>query len=625
MPLPPHSLYRIPAMTSLEEARAVVLREVVMPEMVDISPSGSRGGPNSGVESDGKPRGSRDTLVDGDNTTAEQHVDALGHGHEVLSDHGRIDEVQVAREQDHEEQSRHQHHSAGFSAEAFAEYEKRLKAPLTSKHVPTTSTVSVCDSKTSFEKSDDLEKGLPLRVTIPPRTHAKNLSASTFASDVTLYSLNIPEKRQARPIRNMRHTSFNVYRRLFSIVFIVNMIAFIVILAKMRTISQLSLSDLATAASANFTVTILIRQDYIVNFLFRTCWLVPHSAPLRIRRMLAKVYENGGIHSGSAVAGTVWFILLTVVITIQFVQRALRSIPILTLTYVLITILCAIILFAYPRFRFVSHNTFEYSHRFAGWTAIAVFWAELALLTSHFSKATAQSYSHTLIRLPTFWFLVVITFHLVLPWIRLRKWHFNPEQLSNHALRLNFDKTLSPLSGLAISESPLHEWHPFATFPKPGGGGSMIISSAGDWTKKTVLDPKTRYWVKGVPKTGVLSMAFVFRRVVVVTTGSGIGPCLSFLLEPSRKTTCRVLWSTPAPLKTYGHEICNSVKEVDPAAIIIDTRASGRPDMVAATYNLFVESGAEAIFCISNPAMTKRIIYSMESRGIPAFGPIWDS
>jgi hypothetical protein len=597
-------------MTSLEEARAVVLGDVVIPEVVDISPTSPQK-PFSDFEF-----GTMATV--GHDASFQHHVNtpengsSFGHGEKSVS---YTHEQKIA--------THDQHHLAGFSAEAFADYERRLKSP--SKFVPSASTVSVCESKNSFDTASSLENGLASTITLPAPSHGKNASSSTIATQSTLYSLNVPEKRQSRPVRNMRHTTFNVYRRLFSIVFLGNMIAFIIMLVKMRTVSQLSLSDLATAASANFTVAILIRQDYIVNLLFRTCWLVPHSAPLRLRRMLAKVYENGGVHSGTAVAGTVWFILLTVVITIQFVERALRSIPILTLTYVLITLLCAIILFAHPRFRFFSHNTFEYSHRFAGWTAIGIFWAELALLTSHFSKATGQSYANTLIRLPTFWFLIAITFHLVLPWLRLRKWHFTPEQLSNHALRLNFEKTLPPLSGLAISESPLREWHPFATFPKAGGGGSMIISSAGDWTKKTVLNPKTKYWVRGVPKTGVLSMAFIFKRVVVVTTGSGIGPCLSFLLEPSRKTSCRVLWSTPAPLKTYGHEICNSVKEIDPEAVIIDTREMGRPDMVTATYNLFVESGAEAVFCISNPSMTKKIIYAMETRGIPAFGPIWDS
>jgi hypothetical protein len=287
--------------------------------------------------------------------------------------------------------------------------------------------------------------------------------------------------------------------------------------------------------------------------------------------------------------------------------------------------LFGIIVMAYPKYRFFSHNTFEYTHRFAGWTAIGIFWVDAMLIVNELRKKSGHSFGNELIQLPTFWLLFIITFHLVLPWLRLRKWNFQADQLSTHALRLNFEKTLPPLSGLAIAESPLAEWHPFATYPKAGGGGCMIISNAGDWTKRTILAPKPQYYVKGLPKTGVLSMAFVFRRVVVVTTGSGIGPCLSFLLEPTRKTACRVLWSTPAPLKTYGPELYNQVEGCDPEAMIIDTRVSGRPDMVGLTYKLYKESGAEAVFCISNPRLTKKIVYGMESRGVPAFGPIWDS
>jgi hypothetical protein len=59
--------------------------------------------------------------------------------------------------------------------------------------------------------------------------------------------------------------------------------------------------------------------------------------------------------------------------------------------------------------------------------------------------------------------------------------------------------------------------------------------------------------------------------------------------------------------------------------MIIDTKASGRPDMVALTYRLYVESDAEAVFVISNPKLTRKIEYGMVSRGVPAFGPARDS
>jgi hypothetical protein len=37
------------------------------------------------------------------------------------------------------------------------------------------------------------------------------------------------------------------------------------------------------------------------------------------------------------------------------------------------------------------------------------------------------------------------------------------------------------------------------------------------------------------------------------------------------------------------------------------------------------EFQAEAVFVISNPPITRRIVYEFESHGIPAYGPIFDS
>jgi len=136
----------------------------------------------------------------------------------------------------------------------------------------------------------------------------------------------------------------------------------------------------------------------------------------------------------------------------------------------------------------------------------------------------------------------------------------------------------------------------------------------------------TKLWVKGAPAYGVLRMAVIFKRFVVVTTGSGIGPCLSLLqARPDLVGRVRVLWSTPNPLQTYGQGVIDAVIRADPAAVIINTRTSGRPDMVALTYGLYKDSNAEAVVCISNPKVTRKVVYGMETRGIPAYGPIFDS
>jgi hypothetical protein len=541
-------------------------------------------------------------------------------------------------------------HQGGFSSHDFAQYERRLRESTTERVVSLPFPAATKLSGESSASSQSYEVSNKSDISIQKDAHAIGSpqmpekskprvgSISTVYSESTVTTTELPGKRQGKILRQVRHKCLNVYRRLFTIVFTANVVGMLLFLIRSLTaptqssvvgssmVRRFSLSDIATGAAANILVAILIRQDYVVNALFRTCWLVPHSMPLWFRARIAKVYEHGGIHSGAGVAGAMWFILLTVMLTIEFVEGALRSAPVLTVAYVLVILFILILYFAYPRFRFKSHNTFETTHRFAGWAAIGLFWAELILLGHEMAKSSAQSLSHILTHLPSFWMLIFVTFHIILPWLRLRRWTFTPDVLSSHAVRLNFPTTLAPLSGLAISDSPLREWHPFATFPTPGGGGSMIISKAGDWTTRTIQQPNTKYWVKGLPKTGVLSMAFVFRSVVVVTTGSGIGPCLSFLREPRRtRTACRVLWSTPSPLETYGADIYDSVLQADARAVVIDTRRSGRPDMVALTYSLFVEAQAEAVFVISNPGLTRKVVYAMETRGIPAFGPVWDS
>ena len=57
----------------------------------------------------------------------------------------------------------------------------------------------------------------------------------------------------------------------------------------------------------------------------------------------------------------------------------------------------------------------------------------------------------------------------------------------------------------------------------------------------------------------------------------------------------------------------------------LDTRKHGKPDMVKLTYRLVKEFDAEAVCIISNQKLTQKVVYGMISRGIPAFGAIWDS
>jgi len=176
---------------------------------------------------------------------------------------------------------------------------------------------------------------------------------------------------------------------------------------------------------------------------------------------------------------------------------------------------------AYPILRFKVHNTFENIHRWGAWFSLAILWAEIVFF--------ARTHLH-----PT-----------------------------------------SPSLGLIVIRLP-------ACIPSRNGGrsgGSILISNAGDWTGSTIANPRPYYWVKGIPVTGVLCMARLFRSVVIVTTGSGIGPCLG-VMQDIPDTKVRVIWSTPDSERTFGRGILDAVKEMDPQAVIWDTRTKGRPDLV---------------------------------------------
>lgn len=59
--------------------------------------------------------------------------------------------------------------------------------------------------------------------------------------------------------------------------------------------------------------------------------------------------------------------------------------------------------------------------------------------------------------------------------------------------------------------------------------------------------------------------------------------------------------------------------------VYTQTRTPERVDMVPIVQRQVQEFDAEAVCVISNPVLTAKIVYELESRGIPAFGPIFDS
>ena len=114
----------------------------------------------------------------------------------------------------------------------------------------------------------------------------------------------LPEKEQSQWLRNLRHQMFYLYRRLFSVVFVINLAVFISFAAKGYTTMEVG-----NAVVGNLTTAVLMRQEYVIDAFFVTFTAIPRTWPMFIRRVAARVYHIGGLHSGAGVSGALWLIL----------------------------------------------------------------------------------------------------------------------------------------------------------------------------------------------------------------------------------------------------------------------------------------------------------------------------
>ena len=102
----------------------------------------------------------------------------------------------------------------------------------------------------------------------------------------------------------------------------------------------------------------------------------------------------------------------------------------------------------------------------------------------------------------------------------------------------------------------------------------MTVSRAGDWTAELIDNPPGHVWVRGIPTVGVINVKKLFSKVVIVATGSGIGPALGHLL--AAETPSQLVWATRDPTETYGAALVDEILTAQPDAIIWDTDELGQ-------------------------------------------------
>jgi hypothetical protein len=428
--------------------------------------------------------------------------------------------------------------------------------------------------------------------------------------------------------RILKHPPVMHYNRLVALVMTVNFgwVTYGATAANWWTSDGADLGAIAFMAQTNLAAAVLFRQQYLLN---AWAWLMtrpPTSWPLRVRWALGKYYHFGGLHVGAAVAGTLWYLALVV----SMVRDAVAGVGEASYAHMLLgttiaTTLTVTVVMALPHLRAAQHDPFEATHRFCGWVALVLVWVNTMLFVD--GDRGDQSFGSALLAAPSFWLVALSALLAIWPWLLLRRVPISCERPSSHAVLLRLDHGVLPAIGTTrpISRRPFMGWHHFANVPAAPGttGYRMLVSRAGDWTSAFVDEPPTHVWVRGIPTVGVANVRKLFTKVVLVATGSGIGPVLGHLLDAG--VPSRLVWVTKNPRLTYGDAFVDEIEAAQPDAMIWDTGELGKPDVLQLAYAAYVQSGAEAVICVSNRTVTSRVVHGLERCGIPAFGPIWDS
>ncbi|KAI4950065.1 hypothetical protein J4E91_004721 [Alternaria rosae] len=489
-----------------------------------------------------------------------------------------------------------------------------MKAAMPTPKIAQESFRALCDDKF------DLEKAFPVIDT--------NYGSSVECATPLDVPVTLLEPSSSYLTAWLRHRALIMYRCfLLPIVFVNTGVAGWLLYDYVER-GRYPLSSAATATASNLCAAILIRSEPVINLLFHVFSSVPTWAPLRVRRFCANVFHIGGIHVGCAIAAAFWFLTFTVAASLEMRkdidERAISAAP-TVLSYFILILLLFVTLSSHPVVRNRYHDLWEAIHRFGGWTLLILYWVLVGLTTRDITIDRNSLSSKSYLRNPSVWLIAVATCAIVFPWLLLRRVAVRPEALSSHALRLHFDSDIAPGKGVRLAQHPLRDWHGFATISNAPShkGYSVIVSRAGDFTGHIIDTVPTHIWRRGIPTSGVLRIATLFKSVVIVATGSGIGPCLSIF--PYHNVVMRILWTAPNHEATFGKAVVDAVYRKDPKAIMYNTRKSGKPDMSLLTYRLFKESDAEAVLIISNKRFTQQIVFDMERRGVPAYGAIFDS
>ncbi|KAF3779764.1 hypothetical protein EJ110_NYTH40682 [Nymphaea thermarum] len=416
---------------------------------------------------------------------------------------------------------------------------------------------------------------------------------------------------------------FTVYKRLFVVSLTINLV--MLILAATGNFPY-ARNRAALFSVANIFALTLCRSEAFLRIVF---WLAVKLlgrpwVPLCLKTATTSLLQSlGGIHSSCGVASIAWLVYALV---LSLKDRSNTSSATLGVAFTILVLLFLSALAAFPLVRHLHHNVFEGIHRFAGWTALALVWAFVFLTVSYQPSSNSYSFnSSKLIKTQEFWFTLAITVLIILPWLTVKRVAVRVHAPTNHASIIKFSGGVKAGILGRIARSPLSDWHAFGII-SDGKKEHMILAGAvGDFTRGLVSNPPTQLWVRGVHFAGLPYLVNMYNRVLLVATGSGLCPFLSFLLQRSQANVYLV-WVAKGMEQNFGEEIMSMVNSYPKEKMIIhDTAVLGRPNVTELVLKAAAKWSPEVVIVTSNPEGSRDVVNTCKNAGVPAFGPIWDS
>ncbi|GLJ38017.1 hypothetical protein SUGI_0773930 [Cryptomeria japonica] len=416
---------------------------------------------------------------------------------------------------------------------------------------------------------------------------------------------------------------FTVYKRLFLLSLALNLAALILAVTAYFPYAE---KEAALFSVGNILALVLCRNEAFLRCVF---WLVVKVlgrswVPLPIKTATTSFLQSlGGIHSGCGVSSIIWLIYSLV----QTLRHSETTSPeIRGVAWAILALLVISSLAAFPLVRHLHHNVFEGFHRFSGWTALALLWV-FVILSAAYTPAhkSYQLRGSVLAKKHEFWFTLVITILIILPWLTVRKVPVQISSASGHASLIKFSGGIREGLLGRIRRSPLSDWHAFGIISDGKDEHMMLAGAVGDFTKSLVSDPPKYFYTRCVKFAGLPYLINMYKKVVVVATGSGICVFLSFLMQACAAEVY-VIWVAKEMEKNFGEDIVKWIKSYPyEKKIIHDTAFLGRPNVPQMTVEAVRKWGAEVVIVTSNPSGSRDVVNGCKNAGIPAFGPIWDS